>query len=108
MTEIAKGNVNDFTVSLHGHKHTFQALSKAERDGWLVAIEPKMTDAKTSREGIVGSEGYKSQLEKYGVCIALFLELKAVIVAHFVFRQACSSSSWHYWHLSFIVQTKEG
>ncbi|KAL9126474.1 MAG: hypothetical protein Q9217_004473 [Psora testacea] len=66
MTDLAKGNFNDFTVNLHGHKHTFQALSKSERDGWLVAIEPKMADAKTSREGIIGSEGYKTQLEKYG------------------------------------------
>ena len=66
MTDLAKGNFNDFTATLHGHKHTFQAQTKAERDGWLVAMEPKMADAVTSREGITGSEGYKSQFEKYG------------------------------------------
>ena len=67
MTDLAKGNFNDFTVSLHGHKHTFQAQTKSERDGWLVAMEPKMADAVTSQEGITSSEGYKSQLEKYGM-----------------------------------------
>ena len=51
---------------LHGHKHTFQAVTKAEKDGWLVAIETKHADAKTEREAIVGSDGYKSTLEKYG------------------------------------------
>ena len=67
MTDLAKGNFNDFTATLHGHKHTFQAQTKAERDGWMVAMGPKMADAVTSREGITGSEGYKSQLEKYGL-----------------------------------------
>ncbi|KAL9100255.1 MAG: hypothetical protein Q9163_004347 [Psora crenata] len=66
MSDLAKGNFNDFSVSLHGHKHTFQALTKSERDGWLVALESKMGEAKASREAIVGSEGYKSQVEKYG------------------------------------------
>ena len=65
MTDLAKGNFNDFTATLHGHKYTFQATNKAERDGWIVALDPKMADAKTSREGIVGSQGYKNQLEKY-------------------------------------------
>ena len=51
---------------LHGHKHTFQAVTKAEKDGWLVAIGTKHADAKTEREAIVGSDGYKSALEKYG------------------------------------------
>ena len=66
VTDVAKGNFDDFTFSLHGQKHTFQATNKAERDGWLVSIESKAADAKTNREGIIGSSGYKSQLEKYG------------------------------------------
>lgn len=66
ISDVAKGNFNDFTFMLHGHKHTFQAVTKAEKDGWLVAIETKHADAKTEREEIVGSDGYKSALEKYG------------------------------------------
>lgn len=66
MTDLAKGLATDFTMSLHGSKYTFQATNKSERDGWLVALEPKMADAKASRDGIVSSSGYKSQLEKFG------------------------------------------
>lgn len=63
---MVKGNFNDFGFSLHGNKHQFQAVTKAEKDGWLVAIETKAAEAKSSREGIVGSSGYKSALESYG------------------------------------------
>ena len=67
MTDVVKGNFNDFGFSLNGHKHNFQATSKSEKDAWLVTIETKAAEAKTAREGIVGSSGYKSQLEKYGM-----------------------------------------
>lgn len=63
---MVKGNFNDFGFSLHGHKHHFQAVTKAEKDGWIVALETKATEANTSREGIVGSSGYKNALEGYG------------------------------------------
>ena len=66
MTDLAKGGALDFTMSMHGSKYGFQATSKSERDGWLVALNSKMADAKASREGIVSSPGYKSQLEKFG------------------------------------------
>ncbi len=72
MTDIAKGDFNDFTVKLHGTKHTFQAPTKSERDAWLVTLEPKAKDALTAREGIVGSSGYKSAIEKYGTWISFF------------------------------------
>lgn len=61
---MSKGDFNDFTFKLNGHKHGFQAPTKAERDGWLVAIDTKSTEAKASREELVGSEGYKSQFEQ--------------------------------------------
>ena len=67
MTDVVKGNFNDFGFSLHGHKHNFQAITKSEKDAWLVTIETKAAEAKTAREGIVGSSGYKSQLENYGM-----------------------------------------
>ena len=69
MTDVVKGNFNDFGFSLNGHKHNFQAINKSEKDSWLVTIETKAAEAKTAREGIVGSSGYKSQLEKYGTLV---------------------------------------
>ncbi|CAF9926741.1 MAG: hypothetical protein ALECFALPRED_003520 [Alectoria fallacina] len=70
VTDVVKGNFNDFGFSLNGHKHNFQAINKSEKDSWLVTIETKAAEAKTAREGIVGSSGYKSQLEKYGTGVA--------------------------------------
>ena len=67
MTDLAMGNFNDFSVKLHGKNHTFQATSKPERDGWLVAIEPQMADAKANREKLMATPGYKSALEKYSM-----------------------------------------
>lgn len=68
---MSKGDFNDFTFKLNGHKHGFQAPTKVERDGWLVAIETKSKEAKGSREALVGSEGYKSQFEQLGKWIDL-------------------------------------
>ena len=65
VSEPSKGNFNDFSLLVNGHKYTFQAITRAERDGWIVAIDGKSKEAKTTREGLVGSAGYKSQLEKY-------------------------------------------
>ncbi|KAL6718014.1 hypothetical protein ACLMJK_004099 [Lecanora helva] len=66
VTDIAKGNFNNFSFTLHGHQHQLQAITKAEKDAWIVTLETKAAEAKTSREGIVGSSGYKNALEKYG------------------------------------------
>ncbi|MCJ1395174.1 hypothetical protein MMC18_008055 [Xylographa bjoerkii] len=63
-SDFSKEELTDFSFKLHGHKHTFQAGSKAERDSWLSAVEATATEAKTSREGIVESEGYKSHMSK--------------------------------------------
>lgn len=63
---MAKAGPHDFTFKYHNHKHAFQAASAAERDAWLVALETRHTEAETRREGIVGSEGYKSSFEKFG------------------------------------------
>lgn len=66
MTDFVKGTFDEFSFKVHGQKHTFQAPSRAERDAWLLAIETKSQEAKAAHEGIVGSEGYKSQHEKFG------------------------------------------
>lgn len=65
--DVAKAGPHDFTFKYHNHKHAFQAASATERDGWLVALETRHNEAVNSREGIVGSEGYKSSLEKFGM-----------------------------------------
>lgn len=66
MSDVEKGNFNDFSLKLNGHKHLFQALSRDERDGWVVALITKMGDAKSSREGVMTSSGYKSAIENFG------------------------------------------
>ena len=65
-TDLSKDGSNDFSFKLHGHKHAFQATSGAERDSWIVAIQKAIDEAAPMKEGIFGSEGYKSQLSKYG------------------------------------------
>jgi hypothetical protein len=35
-----------------------------ERNGWFIAFEKAITDAKASKDGIVSSESYKEELEK--------------------------------------------
>lgn len=66
VSDVARGDFNDFSFKLHGHKHSFQTPTKAERDGWLVAIETKSKEARAAHEDLISSQGYKSQLEKYG------------------------------------------
>ena len=63
---MSKLDSNDFSFKLHGHKHTFQAHNRADRDSWIAAIETQATEAKGSREGVVSSAGYKSSLDKFG------------------------------------------
>ena len=63
---MTKEGYNEFSFKLHGHKHTFEAPTHAERDGWLVAVDKQITEAKASREGVIGSDGYKHYMEKLG------------------------------------------
>jgi len=63
---VSKVDFNDFSFKLHGHKHTFQAQSRADRDAWIAAVETRASEAKGAREGIVSSTAYKSSLEKLG------------------------------------------
>ncbi|KAL9029797.1 MAG: hypothetical protein Q9196_001997 [Gyalolechia fulgens] len=63
--DVAKAGPTEFSFKYHNHKHAFQATSATERDGWIVALETRHSEAKTTREGVVGSEGYKSSMEKF-------------------------------------------
>ncbi|MCJ1287119.1 hypothetical protein MMC26_006467 [Xylographa opegraphella] len=63
-SDLSKEELTDFSFKLQGHKHTFQAGSKAERDSWFSAVETTAAEAKTSRPAMVESEGYKNQMNK--------------------------------------------
>ncbi|KAL8654276.1 MAG: hypothetical protein Q9226_003502 [Calogaya cf. arnoldii] len=63
--DVTKTGPTEFSFKYHGHKHAFQAVNTAERDGWLAALETRRTEAKTDRDGITGSEGYKNSLDKF-------------------------------------------
>ena len=89
---MVKGNFLDFGFTLHGHKYNFQTLNKSEKDAWLVTIETKAAEAKTAREGIVGSSGYKRQLEKYGKLARIYLLYGADI--DIFSRCWCRSHNW--------------
>ena len=55
-----------FFFKLHGHKHTFEAQTPTERNGWFIAVEKAIEEAKAAKQGIVESESYKEELSKLG------------------------------------------
>jgi hypothetical protein len=65
-TDRAKDGAVAFAFKISGHKHTFEATTAAERDGWFVAVEKAITEAKASKDTIESSEGYKEHKEKIG------------------------------------------
>ncbi|ORY15593.1 Pleckstrin homology domain-domain-containing protein [Clohesyomyces aquaticus] len=65
-TDVTKDGTVAFFFKLHGHKHTFEAQTSPERNGWFVAVEKAVEEAKAKKEEIVNSESYKEQLEKLG------------------------------------------
>ncbi|KAI9747807.1 MAG: hypothetical protein M1835_001968 [Candelina submexicana] len=66
VSEVTKEGINDFHFKLHGQKHTFQAGSLSERDSWLVAVQTRAAEAKTTIESITGSAGYKENHGRLG------------------------------------------
>jgi hypothetical protein len=67
---VTEEDLTDFSFKIHHSKHTFQTTTKPERDGWLLALKSAIDEAKAAHEGITSSEGYKSQLAKYGASLA--------------------------------------
>jgi hypothetical protein len=65
-TDLVKDGTVAFAFKISGHKHTFEAQTAPERDGWFVAVEKAIAEAKEAKEGIESSEGYKEQKEKIG------------------------------------------
>ncbi|KAF1996823.1 hypothetical protein P154DRAFT_525257 [Amniculicola lignicola CBS 123094] len=58
-TEVTKDGFTSFFVKIAGHKHTFEAQTPKERDGWLASFEKAFAEAKELKEEIVNSEEYK-------------------------------------------------
>jgi hypothetical protein len=63
-SELAKDGFVAFHFKIDGHKHSFEASTTAERNGWFVAFEKAIEEAKAKETEIVESESYKEQLEK--------------------------------------------
>lgn len=84
-TDLVKDGTLAFSVKLSGHKHAFEAQNAPERDGWFVAVEKAITEAKASKDTIESSEGYKEHKDKISKSPDLFVSI------HFVFttRDAC-------------------
>ncbi|KAL1306985.1 hypothetical protein AAFC00_005617 [Neodothiora populina] len=59
--DLEKHAPTEFSFKLNGHKHTFKS-EEGSRDGWYVAIEQTMAEAKASQDTVMGSEGYKEAL----------------------------------------------
>jgi hypothetical protein len=55
-------------LKLSGSKHTFEAQSTAERNGWYVAVEKAIAEAKEAKEDIESSDSYKQHKETIGMC----------------------------------------
>ena len=68
-TDLSKDGTVAFFFKLHGHKHTFEAQTLKERNGWFVAVEKAIEDAKAAKADIVASESYKEELAKLGKSI---------------------------------------
>jgi hypothetical protein len=66
-TDLHKDGADAFAFKISGSKHAFEAQTTAERDGWYLAVEKAIVDAKEAKEGIESSEGYKEQKEKIGM-----------------------------------------
>lgn len=63
-TDLHKDGANAFAFKISGHKHAFEAQTAAERDGWFVAVEKALTEAKAAKDGVESSDGYKESKEK--------------------------------------------
>lgn len=66
-TEVAKEGNIVFSFKVNGHKHSFEASNNTERDGWVVAVEKTVEEAKAAAEGVTSSEEYKETIEKLGM-----------------------------------------
>lgn len=59
-SDITNEGTVDFYFTVLSHKHTFQASSLAERDGWVAALKTKIAEAKELKESVTSSDAYKN------------------------------------------------
>jgi hypothetical protein len=71
-TDLHKDGPHGFAFKISGSKHSFDAQTTPERDGWYLAIEKAIAEAKEAKDGIESSEGYKEQKETIGTCAHFF------------------------------------
>ncbi|KAF2156048.1 hypothetical protein K461DRAFT_275125 [Myriangium duriaei CBS 260.36] len=70
-TDLQKASPHEFSFKVHGDKHTFKAANDAERNGWFLAIEQAVEEAKASKDEIRKSEGYQESVKHLGKPAAL-------------------------------------
>jgi hypothetical protein len=73
VSDLTPDGTVDFSFSLGGHKHTFQATTLLERDSWLAALKTKIEEAKELAKTVPETEEYKkshSELTKPVVAAA--------------------------------------
>ncbi|KAF2747415.1 hypothetical protein M011DRAFT_494531 [Sporormia fimetaria CBS 119925] len=71
-TDLSKDGPVAFFFKLHGHKHSFEAQNLKERNGWFVAVEKAIEEAKATKETVIQSESYKEELAKLSEYSCLF------------------------------------
>lgn len=65
-TDIVREGYTEFSFKLHGHKHSFQAESLQEREGWLAALKRTAELAAGKRGEVLASSGYKDSVAHLG------------------------------------------
>ena len=61
-SEPVTEGTNKFHFTAKGHKHTFKAISAAERDNWAAQLKAKIAEAKELVATVTESETYKNTL----------------------------------------------
>jgi hypothetical protein len=86
---VTKDGATDFYFKLHGHKHSFQAASSAERDSWVTRIEAAAAEAKILAPTVTESAKYKEQREHLGMSRPFYMLRMPLAILIVGCRKAC-------------------
>lgn len=64
VSDLVEEGTIAFSFSSHGHKHTFEASTLAERDNWFTVLKAKIEAAKELATTVPETEGYKTALSE--------------------------------------------
>ncbi|PTB40623.1 hypothetical protein M441DRAFT_141592 [Trichoderma asperellum CBS 433.97] len=64
-TEPENDGSNKFHFTAKGNKHSFKAVSAAERDNWVAQLKEKIAEAKELATAVTESEVYKQTIESF-------------------------------------------